>query len=139
MHLCVTNITCRKSEERLRRNASVIAEKRAGAASDVRLMTATVERKRAAEEQRGGLVIIEARYGILDEPIVDTEYPPWIDATIPLQYLVEDSQLIIHPGPKSALLGLYDPRIDEDKDLLVRYGYFNDLQIDRKSPPTSVS
>ena len=64
---------------------------------------------------------MEARYGSLNEPVSDPSYPPWIDVTIPLQYLVEDSQLILHEGPKTGLLGFYDPRIDEPKELLIRY------------------
>jgi DnaJ homolog subfamily C member 11 len=66
-------------------------------------------------------VVLEARYGKLNELIADPDYPPNIDVAIPLQYLVEDSQLILHDGPKTGLLGFYDPRIDEPKELLVKY------------------
>lgn len=111
----------RKKEERKRQNAAAISEARRVAEGDVRLMTATVMRKRTMEENRGGLVIVEARYGKLDEAVADPDYPPSIDVAIPLQYLVEDSQLILHDGPKTGLLGFYDPRIDESKELLIRY------------------
>lgn len=114
----------RKKEERKRQNATAISEARKVAEGDVRLMTATVLRKRAVEETRGGFVIVEARYGKLDEPEsenLDPDYPASIDVSIPLQYLVEDSQLIIHDGPKTGLLGFYDPRIDEPKELMIRY------------------
>lgn len=112
----------RKKEERKRQNATAILEAKKVAEGDVRLMTATVLRKRTIEETRGGLVVVEARYGKLDEPEnSDPDYPPSIDVTIPLQYLVEDSQLILHDGPKTGLLGFYDPRIDEPKELIIRY------------------
>ncbi len=70
---------------------------------------------------------MEARYGKLNEPLIDPEYAPWIDVTIPLQYLVEDSQLILHEGPKTGLLGFFDPRIDERKELSIRYVLTNPL------------
>lgn len=111
----------RKKEERKRQNAAAISEARRVAEGDVRLMTSTVMRRRTMEDNRGGLVIIEARYGKLDEQSSDPDYPPSIDVVIPLQYLVEDSQLILHDGPKTGLLGFYDPRIDEPKALLIRY------------------
>jgi DnaJ family protein C protein 11 len=50
-----------------------------------------------------------------------------IDVTIPLQYLVEDSQLHLHDGSKAHLLGFYDPCIGEDKQLYIRYLFHDKL------------
>lgn len=68
-----------------------------------------------------GLIIVNAWYGNLAKFGVDEPSPYVIDVTIPLQYLVEDSQLHLHNTSKSKLMGFYDPCIGEDKALHIRY------------------
>lgn len=84
-------------------------KQRQEAENAIRLMDSTVRRKRALEEKRSGtclalniaqgkpnsiagLIIVEANYGRLDEA------DRMIDVAIPMQYLVEDSQLVIPEG-----------------------------------------
>jgi DnaJ family protein C protein 11 len=44
-----------------------------------------------------------------------------IDVTIPMQCLVEESQLHLHASAKSNLLGFWDCAIGEEKQLYVQY------------------
>lgn len=73
------------------------------------------------ERQRNGLVILDARYGRLEIDPARPLTPPksrltqWIDVTIPVQSMVEESQLILKGGgSKSWLEGFYDPSEDLD-------------------------
>eukprot|EP01113_Clastostelium_recurvatum_P007302 TRINITY_DN13398_c0_g1_i1.p1 TRINITY_DN13398_c0_g1~~TRINITY_DN13398_c0_g1_i1.p1 ORF type:complete len:601 (-),score=128.13 TRINITY_DN13398_c0_g1_i1:16-1755(-) len=120
----------RKREARRKQNAEAMKEAKRSAEADVRLMTPTVLKKKAQEEAKAGLVIVEARYGKIMDPQTgklrmmdedDEEGYMVVDVTIPMQYLVEDSRLLLQPSPKFGLLGFYDPAIGEDKELLVRY------------------
>ncbi|KYQ93061.1 DNAJ heat shock N-terminal domain-containing protein [Tieghemostelium lacteum] len=106
---------------------------------DIQLMTPTVQKKILQEQTKNGLIIQEAIYGILNEKPTKQqktttneeymEFPPFINVTIPLQYLVEDSKLSLHPNKKSDLLGFWDPRIDisDGKQLKVTYFFQNKL------------
>ncbi|EGG21624.1 DNAJ heat shock N-terminal domain-containing protein [Cavenderia fasciculata] len=92
---------------------------------DIQLMKPSVEKKIATEQSKNGLIIQEAWYGVLDDRGRPTDqhpdFPSYIDVTIPLQYLVEDSKLELHANKKSDLLGFWDPRIGEFKRLKVTY------------------
>jgi DnaJ family protein C protein 11 len=71
-----------------------------------------------------GLIIIQAWYGnVKKEAEGDTQdgNSSIVDVTVPLQYLVEESQLHLQGGPKAGLLGFFDPCPDEDKQLYIRY------------------
>jgi len=101
------------------------------AESSIQLILSTVTRKRDQEENKSGLMIVEARYGNLAKQEAeeaktfvqdgDNVYPYVIDVTIPVQYFVEESQLHLSSTPKSNLLGFYDPCIGELKRLYIRY------------------
>jgi len=53
-----------------------------------------------------GLVIVLGQYGSWKgESEEEAEEGSVIDVTVPLQYKVEDSQLILEEGPKSSLYG----------------------------------
>jgi DnaJ family protein C protein 11 len=94
-------------------------------------MMTNVQRKVLVEESRRGLIIVYACYGNLDENNKDSaatsqsqesDEERVIDVTIPLQYLVEDSQLHLHESSsKSNLLGFYDPCPGEEKKLYIKY------------------
>jgi DnaJ family protein C protein 11 len=81
------------------------------------------------EEQIGGLVIINAQYGmLLDQEEQLTQqvimYPPFIDVTDQLQFLVRDSALQLPEFSKAKLEGFYDPCPScKDKSLVVTYSF----------------
>jgi len=73
----------------------------------------------------GGLVIISALYGNFDEP---NNTSNWIDVTLQLQVMVEDSKLIIHrEGSYSWLEGFYDPCYELSKQLKLRYLFLEEV------------
>jgi DnaJ family protein C protein 11 len=98
----------------------------------VDLMQVTVSHKRAFEESRGGLVVLEARYGAFGDCALHPALPlseqprlgPSICVAVPLQCAVENSTLILQAGESKAWLeGFFDPCADsgEMKRLAVRY------------------
>lgn len=74
------------------------------------------------EESKRGLVIINAKYGVLDDEF-EVPHVGYIDVTQPLQYLVNNSQIHLDETSKSQLNGFYDPCPGEFKVLEVTY-YF---------------
>ena len=119
-------MTNRKLQRLRERNADFLRERRRQAEDAVRLMSDFVARKREAEELKNGLVIVQAVYG--DPKCVamaasghPVQSPLVLDVTIPVQYLVGNSQLHIQSGSKSGLLGFDDPCLGDEKHLLVKY------------------
>jgi len=86
------------------------------AENGVALMTETAERKRKEEQAKGGLIIVEAKYGKLNTNNI-------LDVTIPLQCLVRDSELVLHNTPKAYLPGFYNPSTDIDDILELEISY----------------
>jgi len=114
----------KKLEQIQKENKEKIEHAKKSAVAAIKLMTHSATRKQAHEETRKGLIIVQAWYGnLLKEAEGDAqdEKSTIIDVTIPLQYLVEDSQLHLEPTPKANLLGFYDPCPGEDKQLYIRY------------------
>lgn len=96
------------------------------------------------------MIIVEARYGNLireeeerqsrdREQDGDGYYSYVIDVTIPVQYLVEDSQLHLHNTSKANLLGFFDPCIGEHKQLYIRYLFRDKLHEVTINDPDAVS
>jgi len=103
-----------------------ISAKKEEAEAAVQLMHETYERNKEMEEQRQGLVIVEAWYGSLTsamDGVGDGPQQSAVNVTIPLQVLTKDSKLILPPGSKNHLPGFYDPCPNEEKHLVVVYKF----------------
>jgi DnaJ homolog subfamily C member 11 len=105
----------RKRVTKLRRlrehSASTLHDRRKEAEEAIDLMRESVMRRREIEEARHGLVIVEAWYGDLHDrhevdSRLDTEFPSKIDVTLPLQSLVQNSQLHLHNTTKVSVHSL---------------------------------
>eukprot|EP00742_Colponemidia_sp_Colp-10_P005711 GILJ01006104.1.p1 GENE.GILJ01006104.1~~GILJ01006104.1.p1 ORF type:complete len:356 (-),score=61.24 GILJ01006104.1:205-1224(-) len=124
--------------------ARIAALKKSDALRKLELMQATVQTKLSEELHKGGLIIEKALYGDLrrvnyrsydeeDEEDVEPTFEfagAFIDVTVQVQFLVEESKLIIHGGsntPKSFYPGFYDPsdQLDDTAEnfLYVRYRF----------------
>ncbi|EKM57036.1 uncharacterized protein PHACADRAFT_254555 [Phanerochaete carnosa HHB-10118-sp] len=87
----------------------------------VSLLRDTARRHTEAEASKDGLVIVEARYGPADQNDESTKGLD-VDVTVPLQALVNNSQLYIPGGrSKAGLQGFYDPVPSVGKSMRVRY------------------
>ncbi|KAI9104664.1 hypothetical protein DFS34DRAFT_604008 [Phlyctochytrium arcticum] len=143
-------------------NAERIAQSRLEAEDAVHIMKDLVLRKLEAEESRHGLIVVEALYGKLPEStyapdhslsaqsikslieklgaphesenIDGAEEKPYIDVTIAIQSLVNNSQLHVSGGhSKSNIIGFYDPCLGEAKRLRITYrfqGKLHQVEVD---------
>ncbi len=96
----------------------------------IELCEATVQQSRIAEMQVNGLIVLEALYGDVslasdNQNLTEDEVGRCIDVSVPLQFAVKNSALIVHGGGSKAWLeGFYDPNDDEFDNLLyVRYKF----------------
>ncbi|RPB27035.1 hypothetical protein L211DRAFT_834702 [Terfezia boudieri ATCC MYA-4762] len=98
----------------------------------IALMEDGVRKKMMRENENGGLVVLEATYGLpeMNEKGVmgflwrkkDSEGARRIDVKIPVAAWVEDTQLVIPANiSKSSLVGFYDPFPGRSKTLKIRY------------------
>lgn len=83
------------------------------------------EATRRKERSKGGLVVLDAVYGVAREGARPSSYATaWVDVTVPLQCMVDASTLIVPRGEsKSWLPGFYDPRDGASKQLWVLYEF----------------
>jgi predicted histidine transporter YuiF (NhaC family) len=113
-----------KVEERRELNRSWVQKQKQEADTQLELLKRSVSRKRKEEERRGGLIIVEAAYGNLDQEYSEGEEKSLqIDISIALQMHVNQSRLELSSGPKSAFVGAYDPCPGENKKLCITYMY----------------
>ncbi|KAG0230083.1 hypothetical protein BGW41_002617 [Actinomortierella wolfii] len=108
-----------KIAELRRVHADFIANQRKEAEEAIALLRESTARKTKAEQDKDGLVIIEAFYGNLD---ADPALGLVADVTIPVQALVHNSQLSMPGGhSKTHIMGFHDPCLGEKKKLKIRY------------------
>mmetsp|Transcript_5794 Transcript_5794/g.17308 ORF Transcript_5794/g.17308 Transcript_5794/m.17308 type:complete len:621 (-) Transcript_5794:1537-3399(-) len=112
----------------------VIEKAREEAESALALMRITVERSRERESaiSEGGLIITRALFGsaqAVSRATVDTDVTgreielEMVDATDALQYLVEDSKVMLYSSSKSSLMGIWDPAALEEDERALRVWY----------------
>ncbi|OLN81745.1 putative J domain-containing protein C63.03 [Colletotrichum chlorophyti] len=99
---------------------SYVARKRAAADELAAVLAEPVGAHQRAERQRGGLVILSAKFGVKEGG--DWAAEEVADVTIAVAALVEDGRLRIPAGVrKGSLLGFWDPAPLRRKALHVRY------------------
>ncbi|KAF9919751.1 hypothetical protein FBU30_010595, partial [Linnemannia zychae] len=106
-----------KLQELRKVHAEFIANQRKEAEEAINLLRDTTARKTRQEQEKNGLVIVEAAYGNLSAGIT-------ADVTVAVQALVDNSQLVMPGGhSKNHILGFYDPCLGEKKQLRIRYEF----------------
>ena len=93
-----------KARKAYESNAEVIRRSKKEAEAARKLLHNVVQRKRRAESEKGGLIIIEARYGSFEgaEAAENDGFPRArpedliVDVTSAVQFLVDDSKLELH-------------------------------------------
>ncbi|CAO3623679.1 unnamed protein product [Cunninghamella blakesleeana] len=120
-----------KIQELREMHADVLATRKAEAEDAQQLVSAAAQRKTKLEsDKKDGLVLVKALYGHLEYINEDNEELPEgvIDVTIVLQAMVNESRLTIPSGhSKTNICGFYDPCLGEQKKLLVKYRFQNQL------------
>lgn len=106
-------------EKKAHEMAVQIQKARDEAKAAVALMREGYERCLNVEQIKGGLVLVQAWYGVFGT------VGRLIDVTIPLQCLVSDSKLILPEQSKAGIVGFYDPCLGEEKKLAVTYRFRN--------------
>ena len=71
-------------------------------------MIPQAKQKMLLENEKQGLVILKATYGILDHISKDSNDEYMLDVTTQLQFWVKDSKLILPPLSKDRLMGFYN-------------------------------
>ncbi|KAF8981304.1 hypothetical protein BGZ46_002979 [Entomortierella lignicola] len=110
-----------KIQELRKVHADFIATQKKEADEAIELLRETTMRKMRQEQAKDGLIIVEAFYGNLNAA---PELGLVADVTIPVQALVNNSQLIMPAGhSKTHIMGFYDPCLGEKKQLRIKYEF----------------
>ncbi|ORX75758.1 DnaJ-domain-containing protein [Anaeromyces robustus] len=121
-------------------NSEVLAQRKKEAEDSIKLMAETIQKKIDIEKKNNGLIIIEALYGnaklLKFKKLLYKQNKPnkslsdeIIDVTIPLQSMVNKSQLHLGGYSKSSLIGFYDPCFGKEKVLRVVYSFQGRLHL----------
>jgi len=116
----------KKVKETREKHAQLIKDKRKEAEDAIQLMLMQYERTVEMEQNKHGLVILEAWYGRFvskNERATDTTSQFIINVTVPIQCSVKDSKLLLTNASKYQLSGFYDPCMGEDKYLKIVYEF----------------
>ncbi|KAF9345833.1 hypothetical protein BGX26_002691, partial [Mortierella sp. AD094] len=106
-----------KLQELRKVHAEFIANQKKEAEEAISLLRESTARKAKQEQNKDGLIIIEATYGNMNAGLV-------ADVTVAVQALVNNSQLAMPGGhSKNHILGFYDPCLGEKKQLRIRYEF----------------
>ncbi|KAI5816939.1 hypothetical protein BZA77DRAFT_387282 [Pyronema omphalodes] len=125
----------REEQERVRMIHKAKTARRKKLAEEAQnVMRVSVEARRNKERKEGGLVVVEATWGVEVQEnrllgnatgLLGGEKKKKdlvTDVTIPVQALVENGQLVIQSGiDKSRIIGFYDPAPGMEKVLKVKY------------------
>eukprot|EP01112_Ceratiomyxa_fruticulosa_P013359 TRINITY_DN3758_c0_g3_i1.p1 TRINITY_DN3758_c0_g3~~TRINITY_DN3758_c0_g3_i1.p1 ORF type:complete len:569 (+),score=106.21 TRINITY_DN3758_c0_g3_i1:375-2081(+) len=122
----------RKIQALRKMNREAVLKARKKSEEEIRALTQTVVIKREQEEGNNGLIIMKAYYGKVVDPQTgeaisrevlqqSLEEGIVVDVSIPLQYYVNESKLLLESHSKAVLFGFYDPAIKEQKELFVQY------------------
>ncbi|KAF9434353.1 hypothetical protein BGZ76_008146 [Entomortierella beljakovae] len=110
-----------KVQELRKLHADFIATQKKEAEEAVEVLRESTMRKKSQEQEKDGLIIIEAVYGNLN---AEPELGLTVDVTIAVQALVYNSQLTMPAGhSKTHILGFYDPCLGEKKQLRIKYEF----------------
>ncbi|KAF9173361.1 hypothetical protein BGX21_008636 [Mortierella sp. AD011] len=110
-----------KIQELRKVHADFIATQKKEAEEAVELLSESTMHKMRQEQEKDGLVILEAFYGNLNAA---PELGLVVDVKIPVQALVNNSQLIMPAGhSKTHIMGFYDPCLGEKKQLRIKYEF----------------
>ncbi|KAG4107928.1 DnaJ-domain-containing protein [Neocallimastix lanati (nom. inval.)] len=132
-------------------NSEVLAQRKKEAEDSLKLMAETIQRKIDIEKKNNGLIIIEALYGNSKlikkmKKLLYRQYKPdkslpeeIIDVTIPLQNMVNKSQLHLGTYSKSSLIGFYDPCFGKEKTLRVVYSFQDRIHLIEVGESTPLS
>lgn len=88
-------------------SSSTLKERKREAEEAITLIQDSVNRRREDEESRNGLVIVEAWYGnleVIQNHEENPDFPSKINVTLPLQSLIQNSQLHLHNTTKVSFL-----------------------------------
>ncbi|KAJ8904398.1 hypothetical protein NDN08_000917 [Rhodosorus marinus] len=125
-----------EAKEEARRTRKVAMERsQSDAEASLELMTVAIERSREQEEEAMGLVITRALFGsaaAVKQATVEMESVKGreielelVECADALQYLVQDSKVLLYTSSKSSIQGVWDPTAleDDERALAVWYNF----------------
>jgi hypothetical protein len=85
------------------------------------MMKDRADAKLEEERAKGGLEIISAYYGA--RAALQSKADDIVDVTVALRFLVDNSQLELERGSKAGVNGFYNPCLDDEPWLVIKYRY----------------
>eukprot|EP00762_Andalucia_godoyi_P001067 ANDGO_02012.mRNA.1 Chaperone protein dnaJ 13 len=118
----------REAEEKKKEQTEWVSREKERASMEQQIIKNVVARKLAEEEAKNGLVVVNAKFGLLDEEDSVEGQDRVADVTLAMQALVdENSRIVVSASvPKGRLDGFWDPAPDRplrDKSLRIVYRF----------------